>query len=916
MPKGNDLYSEGDRIGERFLVLEKIGSGGFGEVFKVQDEDESILACKVLYPKVVPAYIKLEKIKKTLLDPVPEVPGLVRPKEILELDGNRIVVSDFIPGINLRQYFKSAAENKQLPDALALGAIVDKVLSVLMTFPTLSIHGLVKPSNIILRGADTDSEVPENAVAFLTDFGASRLVSFSKFASIQLGRGNDYYYLAPEYISQGGRVTRAADIYAVGVMLYEGLTGQVPKKDFPRLAEAVPNINTAFDEMVHKALSRSPEKRFQEFGAMRDDLREALPDLPETQMPSESGDEVPETIETEDIFLMDEEGERLADDIEEVDVFGDMPAAEISESEAVVDIPDAQPVEVEQEVDLFGADAGEEVEVEAEPVGDDEGLPEIEPDEEPSPEPFEESQPELGVEPEEEPEEAVDVFGIDEVEPEDELGEPETEPDAESIEVEPEDADVPVEEEIEEVEPEPEIESEAEPHEELEEEPEPEEEPEEEVEEAPVAEEPGKEKPEPPKPAEPKGLSIGTILVIGLFVLMAGLVIWKYVTSQPKTMPVKLQPKLMTPVLAPKPAATPEAEKTVTPTPEPVAETKEEKISKLLKNGKTQLQKKQYLEPSGDNLLTTVQALEKLDPKNAFIKKAKKRMLFQFIAQTKKEMAKKNWDAAEAAAKDGLKVYPKEIELTNYLDMIAKAKAKEAKVKEEKAKEEKAKEEKAKEEKVAEEEKVKEEEKVAEEKAEVPTTCNKNMILIGGGTLRMGSSPDDPMRQPAERTLDPVYVQSFCVDRYEFPNNPGASPKIKVSWYEAKAACESQGKRLCKEREWERSCKGPKNNRYPYGNEFGGTICNTAKEDGSKGSLSSTGAFKECKSPFGVYDLSGNVREWTASRIAPGNPAYVVKGGSAYKSEKSTRCAVREFAMPGETSSLIGFRCCSDVKPK
>lgn len=857
MPKGDGLYSEGDRIGERFLVLEKIGSGGIGEVFKVQDADESILACKVFYPKVVPAYIKLDKISKTLIEQVPDVPGLVRPKEILEVDGNRVAVSNFIPGMNLREFFKSEADAKRMTSVFTMGGIVNKVLTVLMTFPTLSIHGLIKPTNVILQGISQDGEVSDNAVAFLTDFGACRLLSFSKFASIQLGRSNDYYYLAPEYISQGGRVARTADIYAIGVMLYEGLTGQVPKKDFPRLKKAAKNIDPAIDEMVHKALSKQPAKRFQEFGVMRDALREAIPDLPEIAVAAAAFEEKPERIETEDIFLIDKKDERLTEDIEEIDVFGDMDEQGALDEEQI-----GEPEDV----------------VVAEPV-DERGQDE-------------------GVEPEEEPEEAADVFSIDEeLVQATTIVEDEVVPEAELIDTKVDEAEPvddfkeaePLEEEMEGVEEEPEAEEK--PAEELivEEAQEVQEEPEEDIEhEQETPEEPrDEEKPKPPKAKDAKGFSLGTIIVFGLFILMAGLVIWKFITSQPEPAPSAPTPKMITPAPVPTPAPPPKTDKektpeeTVSPTPEPTPETVAAKISALITLGKEQRLKKQYLEPSDKNLFITVQELEKLDPKNAFIKQARKRMLYEFIARTKKEMGKKNWDKAESAAKDGLKIRTDDLELTNLLS------------------------------KIAEERKVQE-----EKKPEAPTTCREAMIMVAGGTLRMGSSPDDPMRQPAERTLDPVYVPGFCIDRYEYPNNPGASPKIKVSWYEAKAACESQGKRLCKEREWERACKGPKNHRYPYGDDFSSTICNTAKDDGSKGTLSSIGSFKDCKSPFGIYDLSGNVREWTASRIAPGNPAYVVKGGSAYKSEKSTRCAVREFAMPGETSSLIGFRCCADIKAK
>jgi formylglycine-generating enzyme required for sulfatase activity len=177
----------------------------------------------------------------------------------------------------------------------------------------------------------------------------------------------------------------------------------------------------------------------------------------------------------------------------------------------------------------------------------------------------------------------------------------------------------------------------------------------------------------------------------------------------------------------------------------------------------------------------------------------------------------------------------------------------------------------------------------------------------------MGSAPDDPLRKPGEKPNTPTYVAAFCVDLYEYPNQPGAAPKTNVGWQDAKQACESVGKRLCTEPEWERACKGPANQRFPYGNEFNPNVCATQTADGQKRNVAGAGGWAGCRSTFGIYDMSGNVREWTASPVAPGQGSYVIKGGDSDDPDWAVRCAVRLPAAPGTKSYLVGFRCCTKV---
>jgi len=195
-----------------------------------------------------------------------------------------------------------------------------------------------------------------------------------------------------------------------------------------------------------------------------------------------------------------------------------------------------------------------------------------------------------------------------------------------------------------------------------------------------------------------------------------------------------------------------------------------------------------------------------------------------------------------------------------------------------------------------------------------PGTCPEGMILIPAGEFIMGSAPDDPDRLSNEPKAKKVYVAEFCIDKYEFPNKEGAIPFRKAQWFAGKEECEAQGKRLCTEAEWEKACKGTKGFRYPYGNEFDPKKCNTGTlEAGGKlreGRIAKSGAYKECKSDYGVYDMSGNMWEWVADEYDPGTRTYVLRGGSFASNPKASRCSARRGGIPFLGRQDNGFRCC------
>jgi len=131
-----------------------------------------------------------------------------------------------------------------------------------------------------------------------------------------------------------------------------------------------------------------------------------------------------------------------------------------------------------------------------------------------------------------------------------------------------------------------------------------------------------------------------------------------------------------------------------------------------------------------------------------------------------------------------------------------------------------------------------------------------------------------------------------------------------VSWETARSECDAEGKRLCTEEEWEKVCKGRKNLRFPYGNQWNSDKCNTQNASSEKRAPASSGSIASCRSDLGVYDMSGNMREWTATNFSATLEDKVVRGGSWASPDWASRCAYRYNALPDVKDNETGFRCC------
>jgi formylglycine-generating enzyme len=171
----------------------------------------------------------------------------------------------------------------------------------------------------------------------------------------------------------------------------------------------------------------------------------------------------------------------------------------------------------------------------------------------------------------------------------------------------------------------------------------------------------------------------------------------------------------------------------------------------------------------------------------------------------------------------------------------------------------------------------------------------------------------------------------FCIDRYEYPNQKGAYPVILVSWYEASELCAEEGKRLCNEAEWTFACEGEEASPYPYGyvrdpdacvvdqpwRAFNETAMRPRNGSAARVEMDrlwqgvASGSQPRCRSPFGVYDMTGNIDEWTRS-IRDGERPSIFKGG--YWGPVRTRCRPSTRSHDeNHTFYQEGLRCCSDV---
>ena len=151
----------------------------------------------------------------------------------------------------------------------------------------------------------------------------------------------------------------------------------------------------------------------------------------------------------------------------------------------------------------------------------------------------------------------------------------------------------------------------------------------------------------------------------------------------------------------------------------------------------------------------------------------------------------------------------------------------------------------------------------------------------------------------------PLGGKTVCVDAYEYPNKADELPRDMVSQEQAASLCQREGKHLCSLAEWQAACKSKDNTRYSYGDSYKQNKCNTntkaAKRSGRK---------EQCRSWYGMYDMNGNLWEWTSTTSKDHPNMYLVAGG-AWNTNNESKCTDNKFSFyPQNQYPNVGFRCC------
>lgn len=171
-------------------------------------------------------------------------------------------------------------------------------------------------------------------------------------------------------------------------------------------------------------------------------------------------------------------------------------------------------------------------------------------------------------------------------------------------------------------------------------------------------------------------------------------------------------------------------------------------------------------------------------------------------------------------------------------------------------------------------------------------------VEIPAGTLRAGSTPGDPGRVPElEARNQDVELGPYGIDRLPYPNDPALPALLGKTRDEARRLCAERGARLCTELEWERACKGPKQDAFPSGVIWDPNC---------------TASAKTCASGFDVLGLGTTAGEWVSNDVVTSDDKRqaLVRGAGKDAPAAAHRCAARHPTDPSTAGQDIGFRCC------
>lgn len=266
----------GMMIGNRYEILEKIGTGGMSDVYKAKCHKlNRFVAVKVLKQE----FGENENFVSKFRVEAQAAAGLMHPNivnvyDVGEENSIHYIVMELVEGITLKKYIEKKA---RLTYKEAVSIAIQVSMGIEAAHNNHIIHRDIKPQNIIIS---KDGKVK------VTDFGIAKAATSNTITSNVMG---SVHYTSPEQ-ARGGYSDEKSDIYSLGITLFEMLTGRVPfngdttvaiaikhiQEEMPLPTEYVPEIPAGVEGIVLKCCQKSPDRRYQNMQELIGDLKQSL----------------------------------------------------------------------------------------------------------------------------------------------------------------------------------------------------------------------------------------------------------------------------------------------------------------------------------------------------------------------------------------------------------------------------------------------------------------------------------------------------------------------------------------------------------------------------------------------------------------------------------------------------------------
>lgn len=272
------MIKVGTIVGDRYEILEKVGIGGMAEVFKGKDHKlNRFVAVKVLKEE----FRENEGFVKKFKEEAQAAAGLAHPNivnvyDVGDENGIYYIVMELVEGITLKNYIERKG-HLTIKEATSIAIQVSAGLEV--AHNNQIVHRDIKPQNIIIS---------REGKVKVTDFGIAKATTSQTTTSNAMG---SVHYASPEQ-ARGGYVDHRSDIYSLGIVLYEMVTGRVPFDGETAVTVAVKHLQEemvppsvfcseipySLEQIIKKCTEKSPDRRYQDIGDLLADLKQSLLD--------------------------------------------------------------------------------------------------------------------------------------------------------------------------------------------------------------------------------------------------------------------------------------------------------------------------------------------------------------------------------------------------------------------------------------------------------------------------------------------------------------------------------------------------------------------------------------------------------------------------------------------------------------